>query len=766
MEINNLLTHITKSSSDTKKYLAIEIGRESIKTAVWEVLGIKPHLLATGTIEEYSPDDPEQLVTAVDTSLSKTLQEIDPEPDEVVFSFPESWVEGTAIAPDKKPLLKILTKKLDLKPIGFVVTVEALIHYLKTKQGGPFTGILIGVTDQEVVVTLVKNGSISESHTVGRSSDLGSDVEEGVARFSSLDSLPANMILYNGHTQLDSEKQELISYNWQDKLPFLHIPKIDTFNPNETIQAVVEAGGAEVIKSLQVSAAKIEPEVETASELETDETDDGPEPETESIPDLSDEFGFTGEPASVDNFTPVIPPQTPPPGHRQTTTPPPSHPDLEELENLKDLEEQKDFEDLGPETKPSRFPFANFHISLKNPFKITLSSFNFSKKGVFILALASLIIALVTASAVLAAYWYLPTAEVTIFLNPKTLDTNIEFSIDPNLDQPDLSTLTIPGRIAEAKAQTQVSTAATGEKIVGDSATGTVTLYNRSDASVSLPRGTKLIGPDSLTYTIDQEVNLASASTKPGSNKYEEIKTPSTEEVAVSAVSIGAKYNLGQGTELRVADYGSSILIASAATDIDGGTSREITAVAASDIEKLRTEARQQLEEEIISQYSQEDNFIGAIFLNKDQFDFTESFSADVGDEATSVSLEAQSSTQVMTYTQDHVNHLIEKQLLDSAPEGYQFLPTQSSLEIIRSSTLTDNTVKVTATAQAKMTPILDDHEVINNLRGRFPSVTEDYFQQLPGFDRVEIDIQPKWLPDMLKTFPRLEKNITIHTST
>jgi len=753
MEINNLLTQIKKTSSNTHKYLAIEIGRETVKTAVWEVVGTRPNLIATGSIEEYTLSDPHEFVATVDTSLSKALENIDPEPDQVIFSLPESWVTGSSIQVDKKPLLQTLTKKLGMQPIGFVVTTEAIIQYLKTKQGGPFTGILIGVNDQDLQVTLVKNGSIIESHTVGRSDDLGADVEEGIARFKDLDSLPANMIVFDGHTNLDSHKQELISYEWQDRLPFLHIPKIDTFSPDETITAVVQAAGAEVIKALETTSpdSSTNPDPPLSPKSTSTDVPDESQTSTQDIPDLSEEFGFTDHLKAGDNFSTVA------------DTPDDSEPTKEA--SLSQDEELDD--DLEPEV-PSPGRFSVFRLPrFPLPSLSSLSSLHHLSRIKNTSVVGAILLFLTISGSIAAgfAYWYFPTADVTLFLSPRIIDTQLEFTIDSNLDQVDLDTATIPGRIVSATATSTVQTAATGSLLIGESASGRVTIYNRTLQNQTLPAATKLIGPDSLTYSINDTVTIASASSKENPD-FSITTEPATADVSITAVNIGAQYNLGSGTEFSLANYSKSQFIAKATSDIAGGSSRQVTAVSPDDVTNLTSQALEELKQQIQSQYSTTDTVIGAVFLTPDDLDLSQDFSADVGDEATSISLTSSAATQVMTYNLSDINHLIEQQVVASAPENYQFVKSQSELDIISSEPESDDTVVISAKAKSKVIPALDPTIIISDIHGRFPSVTQDYFQSLPNFTRVEIDIQPRWLPSFIKTFPRVESKINLHITT
>jgi len=62
---------------------------------------------------------------------------------------------------------------------------------------------------------------------------------------------------------------------------------------------------------------------------------------------------------------------------------------------------------------------------------------------------------------------------------------------------------------------------------------------------------------------------------------------------------------------------------------------------------------------------------------------------------------------------------------------------------------------------EAKLLPRLDLAEIKKNLRGRYPEKVEEYLNSLPQFVSADIVISPK-LPKVLKTLPRLTKNINL----
>src|SRR3989344_3783157 len=256
MELGSLLTKFNQSkSSSPLQFLALSIGSETVHSTVWHTESGQAKIVSEGSIEEWGGDEA-KLVTAVDNSLATALEPIEREPDKIIFGLPESWVTNDKIIPQRQTILKDIAEKLSLTPIGFVVITEALIHWLKHKEGTPPTAILLELSETDVIVTLVKLGKSLGSQIVGRSDDLGADVEEGLARFNQTDSLPSRMIIYDGHLDLEAARQTLLSYAWQDKLPFLHFHKIELLDKDVVIRAVAHAGGTDTaISSTEVETS-------------------------------------------------------------------------------------------------------------------------------------------------------------------------------------------------------------------------------------------------------------------------------------------------------------------------------------------------------------------------------------------------------------------------------------------------------------------------------------------------------------------------------
>jgi hypothetical protein len=141
-----------------------------------------------------------------------------------------------------------------------------------------------------------------------------------------------------------------------------------------------------------------------------------------------------------------------------------------------------------------------------------------------------------------------------------------------------------------------VSTSTTGKKDVGTPAKGTVTIFNLSDKSVTLPKGTTAISANELEFTLDNSVNLASASSSVDSN-FNKTTKPSTTTVNVTANQLGKESNLPSGTKFSVASFSTSDLIAKNDNPFSGGTKKEVTVVSKADSDKLEEELPKQLED-------------------------------------------------------------------------------------------------------------------------------------------------------------------------
>lgn len=807
MDLPNLLKNLKSQPEDIERFIAIEISPSAIKTAVWYVLGSSTKVETTGSIQSWESDDTQDLIQAIDTSLSAALSGIEPEPNQVIFGLPETWVGETDIATNKKSILKDICKSLGLKPVGFVVTTEAIIHHLHETEGGPPSAILIKIEADQVIVSIIRQGTLEGAQVVGRSTTLSADVEEGIARFSQTDDIPSRMIIYDSKENIEEIKQELISYDWESRLPFLHFPKIESLTKDTSIRAVAIAGGAEVAQSLGLiddkesaptkataaaaasaaAAAVDQPdEKESVSDAadgeeptpDETESDDQPEDE-ESPPDLASEFGFTTIEVKAEDDkedkkdTPADDkPDTPtptPPKKTQSPKEPPT-PKQEELipvdkKTLEPTQTDEPKDQIKPKKKLALFTgFASIKSKFKKP-KIKLSKTGPTKKRLKfppLLLIGGIILAAIVVLGGIG-YWYLPKATVTVYIKPKAINKEVTFELDTTITEPDLENNRIPATVETVTATGTAQTPTTGSKTVGDAATGQVAVYNRTTSEKTLSAGTELKS-GSLVFTIDSDVSIASASTSENDDFTVTIQ-PAKSEVSATAKSIGDQYNLSVDTQFNVANFSSDSFIAKAVTDFTGGSSREIQAVSASDVELLEDDLIKQLRAQTSEELKTKSNSEKGVVFSEEYEVEEEEYSSQIGDEADSVSLTMTITQTAYIYDLKDVSLIAQNALLDEIPDDYTLIAEETNVEVIETQINEDDTATVTSKITLKLMPIIDTQKIGQNIQGKYPPITEGYFKTLPNFVRTETSITPA-LPARLNTFPRMVENITVEIKT
>ena len=700
MPIADLLTKFKATKAVIpSRFLAIEITPETVKSAVWQVVNAKTHVVTMGEIKEWDGQEA-SLLTAVDESLSVALESIETEPNQAVLGLPDSWINGTAINEESKKLLKSLATKLELKFMGFVVASEAIVHDIKRQEGTPLTAIILTITETEVNVQVVHLGKILGLELVGRSEDIGTDVEEGLARMKLTEALPARMILTDGHLDLEAVRQNLLSYDWKGRLNFLHVPKIDILDREFSIKAVAQAGGAEAAKSLGLEVETEAAELYGAPGFEKERDVAEVEIKAEPVPELKPEVEFTSEP----------------------------EPELKQPPKL------------IQKIKGIRLP--------------RIAALGWWRVGMLpiIGAIAGF---LVVIAILLAIYWTKAEATVVIYVAPQTLEQEINLIADPNAQTIDVGNGVIPARELETEVQGGLEMESSGEALVGDKAKGSVTIYNKTSQAKTFSKGTALAGPKELKFTLDEEVAVASSSSTT------EGITFGKADVSVTAEQIGTESNLDPGTEFSITSFAASSYSAKNGASLSGGTAKTARVVAKADQEKLTDDLKLKLigeaRDELKAGLSTAEIVLDVPVSEEV---VKQQFSKAVGEEAEKLSLAMQLKLTMFAVKQTDLTTVLLSRLQETVPENFSVEPNSTNLEI-KSVTPEEDKTAFLAQAKLALMPKYDEAEIKTRIAGRYPKVVQEYFATLANFKRAEIIMSPK-LPARLSTLPRRTEKIQI----
>src|SRR3990172_2916307 len=129
-------------------FLSLLIKPDKVGAILFEEINSKLFILSTNEIdagEDTSKLASEELLSAADKVISFVEGKL-PEGSEVektIFSVPYYWVEEGKIRQEYLDKLKKVCKNLGLIPVGYIVSIEAIIASLQKSEGAPVSGIFI-----------------------------------------------------------------------------------------------------------------------------------------------------------------------------------------------------------------------------------------------------------------------------------------------------------------------------------------------------------------------------------------------------------------------------------------------------------------------------------------------------------------------------------------------------------------------------------------------------------------------------------------------
>jgi len=751
MDLKSILPN---KKDEEELFWSLIIEPEWVSAGVWKIRDNRVQVMSVSPPSPWSLD--EELVSACDTSCSYIIQnfpdDVDP-PKKTVFGVVSSWVDGGEIKNDFLEKIKKVCSKLFLTPVGFVVLSEALSNYFKSEEGGNVNAIFLGISGGSLELSIFRLGKLVGTSQIARSVSVVEDVTEGLSRFYSGEAYPSRIILYNTkEEELDEIRQELIKADWENykEIKFLHTPKIEIVTSDVKLYAVCLAGGAEmgsVEKVIPVAASSAlgEEDKKEVGEL-NDELQNSLDKESnlvEPAEDISPEdFGFTVEKENeTKNNT-----------YENTKFGSDSETDLKKNEadfnpyETPNGEKQKRVWRLNPLLFLKRFLSPKIKPPTL-PVKMKFSGLKLIVFGIIFLILLCIIL--------FAFWWYFPKADVTIYVSPRKIEDDIEITVDTSVSTSDFDNKKLSGQIVNNSTEGEKTDQTTGIKIVGEKATGEITIY-RAGSIINLAKDTLVKGPQGLTFSLDNDVVVASGS----------VLTRGITKATVSAKEIGAQYNLASGATFTLSNYSSADMEATNESAFSGGTSREVSAVSESDQDKLLAELQGELENDLKGLIAQE--LESDMQLIDDSLDFSvvsSDFDKKVGDESTSLKLILKLSAEGVTVRKNDVEEMGYKYLGQKVPSGY-VLKNEQVVGSFSYMGKKDGLYEMQLIAGADLLPQFNIDDIKKNITGKFPDVAEEYLNKnVPGFERAVISFKNIKLPGRLGSLPRVSNNIEITIS-
>lgn len=716
-----LPTFLAGDQKNENFFLGILLTEQSVQSVLWSASNglIKVEKKS----EIYQINQADQALVQTD----KALQDLGEESEglsEVVFGLEPSWADATGVLDNKKPLLKKLTEELSLKAVGFVVITEAVIKHLQ-KTDPHLSGVVVFYSGTQIDVVVVENGTIKKTEFVGRSEDTVSDLVEALARIKAKHSqeFPPQITLVSislDQEELYEQQQTLIDHDWVGEGHFVSVPTISLAGVETVIESLVGQGGRAVVQATppQDKAAVI---VNEPADFAFKEVDVKPETSSadENLTAVPKSFGI-----------------------------PISSQALPELDPVLAASVRRHDEDEEVTAKPVK--------KVKNP-----SRFGpwLQKHRLFVgIGFGSGLLALILITVIFMAVG--GRAQVELALNQRLLNRDLTITLDPGLSESNFEQLTLKSELVSSNFSSNQTNETTGTVLVGEKAKGKIQLANKTDGVKTFPAGTTLTA-NNLRFTLDDDVTIASASVE--IKRGEEVKTYGTSEANVTAVKIGAEGNLTTETALSVGDFSSSSYEAYSLGAFAGGSSRELRVVSEADQNKLLAEVKKKILELAAQQFKEDSTADGQkTFISTGNLTVLESkYSAKVGDEARTLTLDLTAEVQAITYQNQDLKPLAEYALQDLVPAGFEMVNKDPEILSAVDPNASSSGVVIAANISSRAVPQLDLEGLKKEIAGQKLSSAEAILAGKGEIKSFTIRLIPSIMHSLWKKIPG-PNNITI----
>jgi len=601
------------------------------------------YVASIGPRVSFDINDHSSITKAADESLSSAAvsAEITPEQEPLFVGLviPSSWVDQDGkIAKEKSELILPVLKELDLKPSGFMSNDEAIIEESSKPDDFPASFINIYLGTNYFELSLIYFGKIKERIRKNFDSEFKAQlVEDALLEFNSESTLPPQIYIYGDAD--DSTVEELKNFPWVGKKnveTFLHFPNVKLYNDNDLINIFFKAITSQMVgggSSSHQSITSIPPEkIENSDELEIVENTD------ENTDEIVDDNSSISDSELVDSLEEVSPDilgfvQIKPSIETAQT---PVVTEIPVLENDTPL-----FKPSIPLTLPK----------IKIP-KLPKLKFNFL---IFILPIIPL---------VFLFFLFFLKSQVTLYLTPYEFEKTVNITLDSKGTE--VSSLVIPVEKKEVSVSSSITIDTTGQKTVGEKATGEVTIFNKLEKVQNIPKGSILTDSKGQKFELINSVQLAAAVTdyNTGTMNFGQVKT------SVSAADIGPEYNISKDVTLTMKDFSENSLVVKTNATFTGGTKIQVNTVSKADKTNAESQLTKSLADAADKKIKEEidnlnDTLKETIQIQKGKLEFNR----EIDEKTDSLTATSNSTVSVFTISPETKNKIIQQFL--SGENGY-----------------------------------------------------------------------------------------------
>ncbi len=661
---------LTKSVS-TEFFLALIFESDKVSSILFKEQEKSLVILASRHIDiDLEQASTEDLIVAADGVISRLEMSL-PEGanlEKTIFAVPHSWVEEGKIKAERLNQLKKISTELALTPMGFIVSIEAIIAFLQKKEGAPVSGIFVELSDRMLSVFIARSGNIIDVKQGLIEDTVEKSVEKLLGQVTKLDVLPSKIILLH-NKEAEAVQQKFLSHHWTKELPFMHLPQVAILDKGFENEAIISGVASQLNVSVRDDVA-----VSTSEEIEDEEE--------VAVISSGDVFGFVKDEdvalSTKHNEEEVEASSEKDLGFSEEVSEPIiKHHGIVPASQVPAGEEV--FEEDEPEEEMPRGKRKSPFNGIIGSISALLTPQGLSRLPRMIGSGKKLIVPFIALAVVviflILYYSVFLKAKITVFTDEKAFkEDSMDITLSTNSDS-SFSDKILKISTVDEEVKGEESQETTGQKDTGQKATGTVTVFNKTESPKELSKGTIITSSNNLEYTLNDDIKIASTSSFSTSF--------SNTSAKITASSFGKEYNIPSQTNFTIKGISTSDVFARNDSAFSGGTKEEIQVVAKKDLDALEDTVTKRLFEKAKSQASSslaKDDALVPIYLSADFKD--KAYDKKENDQAKSVKLSATIDYTLGIYKKEELTKFISSSSNFDVPSDFKLSDDDSSIKI------------------------------------------------------------------------------------
>jgi hypothetical protein len=340
-----------------------------------------------------------------------------------------------------------------------------------------------------------------------------------------------------------------------------------------------------------------------------------------------------------------------------------------------------------------------------------------------------------------------PSAQVRLTSQVETWSADLPLVVDPAAKRPDAARGVLPGRTISKEVVETAQAPATGRKVVPDAlAAGQVVFVNKTDKSVTVPKGTVVLA--GTTRFVTREDATVAATVAAGMQQ-----RVGMGRINVTAAVGGPSGNVDRFQINKIEGPLTSMLEVQNDVATRGGTEKQISHVTAEDRRRLQESLLRTLSERLLQQVKAQlpsgDKETVVAWPGQNPQVLEATFNKNVDEEASAVSLTLKLRYGATVFANDSYNTLVRQMAtgrVGQTKPGYEVVAETLRPEPPDVASVDDGSLRLNGRASATVRPRLDAGELRRALSNRPTAQAQAYLESLPGVAAYELQTSPSWL--------------------